>query len=302
MTDYYKVLGVAENATADEIKKSYRKLAKKYHPDVTGNDKAKGERFKEITEAYNVLGDEKARAEYDRQRKNPFAGGGAAGGGPDFEQFKDLFNRARQRAGGGTAPAEDAGGFGFGDLFGDVFNRGKRGGVPDTVLAVELSFEEAALGTTKSLAFRVENEPRNLKVRIPPGAGEGTRMRIAGQGAKRGSQVGDLVLDIQVGSHPLFKREGHDIVLDLPITYEEAVLGAKIEVPTVDGRATVQVPAGTSSGVKLRLRGKGAARADGTRGDQYAVVRIVVPKTIPPRAKGLIEELRTVAPFNPRTF
>ncbi len=312
VTDHYKTLGVAEDASAEDIKKAYRRLAKKYHPDATGNDSAKAEKFKEISEAYTVLSDDKTRGEYDRQRRNPFhhmGGGGGAGTDTDgFDALRDLFSR-RGRAGaggarGGGAPQEGTEGFGFGDIFGDVF--GGRGGakkpIPDTALAVELSFEEAALGTTLPLSFRVENEARSIKARIPPGAADGTRLRLSGQGAKRGQQVGDLVLEIKVRAHAHFKRDAQDIHLICPITIDEGVLGAKIEVPTLEGRATVNVPPGTSSGLKLRLRGKGIAKPDGTRGDQYVELQIVVPKGLPERARRLVEELRTIAPYNPRDF
>ena len=311
VTDHYKTLGVTEDASAEDIKKAYRRLAKKYHPDATGNDAAKAEKFKEISEAYTVLSDDKARGEYDRQRRNPFhhMGGAGAGGDADgFDALRDLFSRrGRGGAGGarpGGAPQEGAEGFGFGDIFGDVFGGrgGKRAAVPDTTLAVELSFEEAALGTTLPLSFRVENEARSIKARIPPGAADGTRLRLSGQGARRGQHVGDLVLEIKVKAHAHFKREGQDIHLACPITIDEGVLGAKIEVPTLEGRATVNVPPGTSSGLKLRLRGKGIAKPDGTRGDQYVELQIVVPKSLPERARRLVEELRTIAPYNPREF
>jgi curved DNA-binding protein len=328
MRDFYGVLGVPENAGADEIKKAYRRLAKQFHPDATGGDAKKADRFKEITEAYNVLGDEARRAEYDRARRGPFGGfaagaapgeGGFGGGRNPFEVFSEWFGRRAEstRPGGGGETGGEAG-FGFRDVFNEFFSSAGRVGAqrpstgrgrarstqrpPDVRLPIELGFEEAALGATKPLAFKVEGERREIKVRIPPGAVDGTRLRLHGQGAVRGERRGDLVVEVKVTPHPHLRRQGRDVLLELPVTVAEAMLGARVEVPTVDGPVSVQVPAGTSSGTRLRLRGKGARSADGARGDQFVEVKIVVPSQLDRRARELAEQLRKVLPEDPRGF
>ncbi|MCS6914328.1 MAG: DnaJ C-terminal domain-containing protein [Myxococcales bacterium] len=285
LKDYYKTLGVSGTASAEEIKKAYRRLAKKYHPDVTGGDKAKEAKFKEITEAYEVLSDPKRRAEYDELRNNPFAGrepgfgrgpeGFASSGGPrvDFN-FESFFSG------------------GFADLFGGGFmgstRRGQRG--TDLQATIELSLPEAALGVEKTLTLEPLAEPRKVTVRIPAGVEDGEVVRVPGQGrpGTRGGAPGDLLLQVKIQPHPIFRRHGADLEVDVPITIDQAVLGAKVDVPTLEGRAQVTVPPGTSSGQKLRLRGKGASDRKGGRGDLYGVVQIVVPKQISEEARALI--------------
>jgi DnaJ-class molecular chaperone len=289
MKDLYKILGVAESADEASIKKTYRKLAKEFHPDVTGNDKKKTERFKEINEAYTVLGDKKKRAEYDRLKHAPVRPDGmpegfdadafaqtfgGRGGTVHFEGenvdlgdiFASLFGDRMRGAGAGAG-----GGFG-----GRVRTRTARGS--DMVGTLEVSFQEAALGTRRS--FRSgSNAP--VEVAVPPGVESGGRLRVAAQGAPapgRGGLPGDLYLDVVVRPDPFLRREGADIELDLPVTVSEAALGAKVQVPTVEGPVTVSVPPGTSSGAKLRLRGRGVKKPDGTRGDQFCRVEIVTPK------------------------
>jgi molecular chaperone DnaJ len=318
--NYYKMLGVSETASADEIKKAYRKLAKKYHPDVTGGDKAKEAKFKEISEAYETLGDEKKRAQYDEIRKNPFAGQGFPGGAPpgagypggaagfDINALFSQFGGAPGAGGGrsrvytystGGGGAEDVGG--LGDIF-EMFRGGggaarqarqqpRRGG--DVVAKLDIELPDAALGAEKTITV----DGKQLKVKIPPGVGSGKTIRLAGQGqpAPRGGQPGDLLIELHEKPHPRFRRRPDnpaDIEVDVPVPLDVAVLGGKASVPTLEGTtATVSIPAGTSSGRKLRLKEKGAVQGSGKpRGDLYGVVSVQVPSEIPPKARELMEE------------
>jgi DnaJ-class molecular chaperone len=311
----YQVIGVAENASAIDIKRAYRRLAKDFHPDVTGGDKTKEARFKEITAAYEVLGDEKKRADYDQKRKNPwanaspFAGGGFPGAGAraagprgrrvdmDFRDLTDLFNKA-----GSAGAGESTGGGGFGDLFSELFRGGssasrsagpKRQGL-DVQSHIEVDFATAALGGE----VPVVSDGKHWNVKVPPGIESGQTIRLTGKGQPGGvgAPPGDLLLAVTVRPHPQLRRRGDDLEVDVPIGIDQAVLGAKVDVPTIEGHAQVTIPAGTSSGLRLRLRGKGVrkkAPVDGepdTRGDQYAIIQIAVPKDLPPRARELIEE------------
>jgi DnaJ-class molecular chaperone len=313
MKDLYKILDVPESADAATIKKAYRKLAKEFHPDVTGGDKKKTERFKEINEAYDVLGSKDKRAEYNRLRSAPVRPDGMPEGF-DAEAFARTFG-----GGGGGGAGGVRGGFGggnvdigdiFGTLFGDAaprsggasWGRGARQRVSrgnDIVGTVELPFEEAALGTRRTVRT---GEGSTVEVGIPAGVETGARLRVAGKGApapSRGGTAGDLYLEIQVLPHPHFQRDGLDVEVAVPITITEAALGAKVQVPTVDGPVTVSVPPGTSSGAKLRLRARGIKSSnDGTRGDQFCRIEIVVPKGAPdkPELRRLFEELARLAP------
>ncbi|HXI58049.1 MAG TPA: J domain-containing protein [Polyangia bacterium] len=321
MKDLYKTLGVAENADEATIKKTYRKLAKEFHPDATGGDKKKTERFKEISEAYGVLGDAQKRAEYDRLKHAPVRPDGMPEGF-DAEAFARAFGgNARAGAGGNVNFSGDFGDLGdiFSSLFGDAGPGGQRGrgGDPfgrarqrpargaDMEGQLEVTFPEAALGTRRTVRV---GSGQQVEVSIPPGVETGGRLRIAGQGApapSKGGVPGDLYLDIVVRPDPLLRRNGSDMEMDLPVSVTEAALGAKIGVPTVDGQVTVTVPPGTSSGARLRLRGRGIKKADGTRGDQICRVEIVVPK-IPPgdaELKRLFEEIaKRTADLSVRKF
>jgi curved DNA-binding protein len=296
--DYYKVLGVGETASADEIKKSYRKLAKKYHPDVTGGDKAKEARFKEASEAYEVLGDDKKRAAYDEQRRNPFAGSGFPGGFPGGQpggggrvnvDLGDLFSQFKGGGGGGG---------GFGDIF-EMFGGGARAQrAPrkgeDVVARFEIELPDAALGGEKELII----DGRRLKVRIPPGVGDGKTIRLAGQGnpGAKGAPAGDLLIELHEKPHARFRRRAPgsaDIEVDVPIPVDTAILGGKAEVPTLEGTTvSLTIPPGTSSGRQLRLRGKGAHQPGAGRGDLYGIASVQVPspEAMPARAKELLEE------------
>lgn len=306
--DYYKILGVSESASADEIKKAYRKLAKKNHPDVTGGDKAKEAKFKEISQAYDVLSDEKRRGEYDQERKNPFAGvGGGAEGFSGFSGFPGGFGGGRgrgrsagSRGGGGiNIDLEDLlrqGGGGFGDLFGERFGGGGRAAARgvDIQTSIELSLPEAALGGEKSFTLEPGSpSERRLTMRIPAGVEDGETIRLSGQGrpSPGGGAPGNLLIKVSVPPHPQFRRRGADIEVDVPIAIDEAVLGTAAEIPTLEGKkAKVTIPACTGSGTKLRLRGKGAGDRKGGRGDLYGVVQITVPKQISDEARKHIEQ------------
>ncbi|MES1165508.1 MAG: DnaJ C-terminal domain-containing protein [Verrucomicrobiota bacterium] len=304
MKDLYKTLGVAETADDATIKKAYRKLAKDLHPDVTGNDKKKTERFKEINDAYSVLGDAQKRKEYDRLKHAPVRPDGMPEGF-DADAFAQTFGRARTSAGG----VEINGDFDMSDIFASLFGgaaRGQGGGFTprgrarprtnrgsDAMGRLEITLAEAALGAKRTVRNGAGN---TVEVNIPPGVETGGRLRLPNQGAPApGSDgvPGDLYLEIEVRPDRFLRRNGSDIELDLPISFAEAALGAKIEVPTVEGKVTVTVPPGTSSGARLRLRGRGVKTGDGGRGDQLCRVEIVAPKIKPDDAetRKLIEEL-----------
>jgi molecular chaperone DnaJ len=301
---------VPETAEADTIKKAYRKLAKQNHPDATGGDKKKTERFKDVGDAYEVLSDVKKRREYDRLRQAPVGTDGMPQGF-DADTFSQIFGDHGMggRGGGRGAPP---GGFGdLGDLFSTLFggagpvgHSSGRGRGSDMQGAVEVSFREAALGTRRSLRA---GSGQTVEVNVPAGVESGARLRVPGQGgqAPRQGRSGDLFLDITVLPDPHLRRAGHDIELTLPLTWAEACLGTHVDVPTVDGSVRLTIPAGTSSGAKLRLRGKGVKRADGTRGDQFCRIEVIVPKLDPnnKEARGLVEELdRRAKTVKPRSF
>jgi DnaJ-class molecular chaperone len=300
--DFYKVLGVAESASPDEIKKAYRKLAKKYHPDVTGGDKAKAEKFKELTEANETLSDPKKRAVYDEQRRNPFAGahfgGGQPGaGGPGMNvDIEELLRNMGARGGGGRRVRVDPGagnpfgGSGFGDIFGDMFAGGaqqarapRRG--EDVVAKLDVDLPDTALGGEKTINV----DGKKLTVKIPAGITDGKTIRLAGQGnpGMNGAPSGDLLIELHERPHPQFHRKAAgspDIETDVKVPLDVAVLGGKADVRTMEGTTiTLNIPAGTASGKQLRARGKGASIPgghDGARGDLYATVLVQVPEKL----------------------
>jgi DnaJ-class molecular chaperone len=290
MKDLYKTLGVAESADDVAIKKAYRKLAKEYHPDVTGDDKKKTERFKEINEAYAVLGDAQKRKEYDRLKHAPVRPDGMPEGF-DADAFARTFGGARASAGG----VEFSGDFDVNDIFASLFGgaaggratqqwgrvRPRQSRGADVIGQLPVTFAEAALGTKRTVRTGAGS---TVEISIPSGVENGGRLRIPGKGAAApgaAGAAGDLYLDLDVRPDPHLRRAGDDIELDLPVTIPEAVLGAKVEVPTVEGAVTLTIPPGTSSGARLRLRGRGIKRPDGTRGDQIARVEIMAPKITP---------------------
>lgn len=303
MKDLYKTIGVPENADQDTIKKAYRKLAKEFHPDVTGGDKKKTERFKEINEAYAVLGEEQKRQEYDRLRHAPMGADGMPQGF-DADTFAQVFGGGAPGGGfrgGGFRVSTDVGD--LGDLFSSLFGggsqnpwtgraRGRAARGQDMAGTIEISVREAALGTRRTIRTGSGSQ---VEVNVPPGVETGGKLRLAGQGgpAARGGTPGDLHLEVVVRPDEHLRRRGDDIELSLPLTVAEATLGTEVEVPTVEGSVRLSIPAGTSSGAKLRLRGKGVKRPDGSRGDQLCEIKVVVPKlrADDDESRALIKEL-----------
>lgn len=273
--DYYETLGVARDASADEIRRAYRKLAREYHPDVN-KDAGAEDRFKEISEAYEVLRDPDKRERYDR------------GGPSDFEE-------AFSRGGFGDMRVEFGDGD-FGDLFEGLFGsrRGFSTRGADHEAVLELTLEEAAAGGKRRISLA---DGRDFEVEIPAGVRDGQRIRLAAQGgAGTGSgPAGDLFLYVRVKPHPRFRREGRDLYVELPVAPWEAALGAEVPVPTLDGTARVRVPGGSSTGRKLRLRGQGMPG-----GDLYAVVKVEVPKRLSRKERELFERLAEASRFDPR--
>jgi curved DNA-binding protein len=337
---YYEVLGVGRSASADEIKAAYRKLARKFHPDLNPGDKPAEERFKELQEAYDVLSDTENRKLYDQYGENWKAvkqGGGApppgwegsrgargpAAAGVNFEDFD--FGSFRE-----------AGGF---DIFEEMFG-GTRGGARasrgrrssrghDVEAELELSLEEAHRGVRRTLQMQIaeicpicngtgvinENEtcqtcrglgqvlkPKTLEVNIPKGVRDSSTVRLAGQGGPgmNGSEPGDLYLHIRLRPHPQFTVRGDDVEIELPVAPWEAVLGSRVEVPTIDGQVEMTIPAGAQSGQRLRLRGQGLNKRRGGRGDEYARLKIVTPREASTEERRLYQELRDVSRFEPR--
>jgi DnaJ-class molecular chaperone len=322
--DLYQLLGVSRSATADEVKKAYRRLARKHHPDVNPGDKAAEDKFKKLSAAFEVLGDPKKRKLYDE------FGEDAAKFGFDeakAEQYRAY--RAAASAPGGRGYARggipfDMGGEGvdIGDLFGELFGRASGGGrgvgfdpgevfgraggrragpVPgdDLSARVGLSLAEALQGTERTLSVRRprpdgSEESKQLTVKIPPGVQTGSKVRLAGQGTpgERGGPPGDLYIETEVAEHPLVRREGDDLHMDLPITVSEAMLGAEVRVPTFEGDVTVRVPAGSQSGKKMRLRGRGAPSLRGSsKGDLYLNLQVRVPEEADEAVRAAAEAL-----------
>ena len=290
--DYYKILGVDRKAGDDEIKKAYRKLARKYHPDVSKEANAK-EKFQEVSEAYETLRDKEKRAAYDSL-------GSGFRQGQDFRPPPDWFDRF-----GGGNRSEDLHGVDLGELFESMGLFGRAGrrsrrsfAGEDFEVPVRLTIEEAARGTERT----VQLDGRGFTARIPRGATDGQRLRLPGKGAPgtNGGPPGDLYLQIALEPHPLYRAHGHDLDLEVPLAPWEAALGAQIEVPTLEGRVQMKVPAGSKAGQKLRLAGRGLPKPGGGAGDLYAVLSIAVPGTLTEREKELYEALRDTSRFNPR--
>ena len=314
--DFYEILGVSRNATQEQIQRAYRKLARAHHPDVN-KDPGAEDRFKDVSEAYNVLHDPETRRRYDAF-------------GPDFRRVPDdvdpeTWNRAAagggQGAGGaGTGgrarrgPAADTGfatGFGedidLDDLLGGLFGgRAGRGWGPipgaDQEAVIDLTVEEAYRGTRRSVTLEGGGQTRTLQVTIPAGVTNGQRIRLAGQGGRgtEGAPAGDLYLIVRIAPHPRYRVEGRDLHVELPLAPWEAALGTTVAVETPDGEAKVKVPAGTSSGRRLRLRGRGLPNPKGTAGDLYAEARILVPRKLSAEERRLFEELAATSTFDPR--
>lgn len=291
--DYYQILGVKRDASEEEIKKAYRRLARQYHPDLHPGDKEVEKKFKEINEAYAVLSDPKKRAEYDMRGRVTFEPGmgGPSGpwppGGIGFEGFGF----------GGPEGFEDI----FSEIFGQRVRRGPMRG-EDIEYAVSLDFLQAVKGTELRITLtRRGGATEKLTIKIPPGVHEGSRVRVPGKGHEgiAGGPPGDLYIITHVRPHPYFRRMGDDIYITAPVTVKEAVLGGEMTVPTVDGPRRIKIPPGTSSGTRLRIKEKGVPGARG-RGDQYVEVHVAVPKKVSAEAKKLIEEFDRINPYDPR--
>ena len=372
--DYYELLGVPREATAKDIRTSFRKLARKYHPDLNPGDKSAEEKFKQLQEAYDVLSDSKKRQMYDQHgfySDNMPPGGPGAGPGRDGETPDVNFDFGGYDFGGGAGTA--GGGASFRDLFSQFFSgsRGSAGMEPehepggDLEYQIEIDFWDAVRGAVKKLSITrldtcetchgtgavgspqtcptchgagtIQQQAGKMKfnvpctrcggtgklrtvcktcggegrvrrtetidVRIPPGIANGARVRVPGKGnsGTMGAPPGDLYLRVIVKPHEFFERRGNDLYTKIPVTVSEATLGAKIEVPTIDGRSLVRIPPGTNSGKTLRLKEKGVPSArNGARGDQYVEIQVVVPPPTDERVRNLMKELETVAPGDPR--
>lgn len=313
--DYYDILGVSRRATQDEIKRAYRKLAKQHHPDQNKGDKAAEARFKEAQEAYSVLSDKDKREKYDRfGHAGPGIAGGAPGGGGggtytwntsqgepiDIGDLADIFDFSSFMGGSG----------GRGSPFEGVFSRKRKttrkpaAPAPDVEYPVSLTFERAIRGTKLELELKMEGRgTQRISVTIPEGVRDGQKIRVRGKGTPgHGNQPsGDLYVVVSVQAHPYFEREGDDIYLTAPITVGEATLGAKIDLPTLDGPRTVTIPPGTPSSARLRLAGLGVNNPQTKhRGDQFVVIKIVPPKSLNPEQREWLQQFAAADDTNPR--
>jgi len=371
--DYYELLGVPRKASAKDIRAAFRKLARKYHPDLNPGDKSAEEKFKQLQEAYDVLSDTKKRQMYDQYgfySDNIPPGG--PGGGPEYGHEGVNFDFGGFDFGGGGGGAAPGGGSSFRDLFSQFFRGGRTAAAEpehepggDLEYQIEIDFWDAVRGSVKKLnitrldacdtchgtgavgtpqtcptcqgsgsiqqsagkmRFNVPctrcggtgkirkpcptcsgegrlRRSETLDVRIPAGVASGSRVRVPGKGnaGTMGAAPGDLYLRVEVKPHPFFERRGNDLYTKVPVAVTEATLGAKVEVPTIDGRSLVRIPPGTNSGRTLRLKEKGVPSArNGTRGDQYVEIQVVVPQPTDERVRNLMKELETVAPEDPR--
>jgi curved DNA-binding protein len=331
--DYYEVLGVSKTATEDEIKSAYRKLARKYHPDVNPGDKSAEEKFKELNEAYEVLSDPDKRKKYDALGPNWKAGqdfrpppGWEGGVNVEFGDFGDIF-------GGGRSAG------GFSDFFESLFGGGRRTGRrgadfamrgQDVEAEIPLTLEEAHRGVKRTITLQVTEpcpdcrgtgskdgktvcptcrgagairRPKSIEVTIPAGVRDGSVIRLAGQGepGADGASAGDLFLRVRLRPHRLFSIVGdNDVQIELPVAPWEAALGAKIAVPTLGGPGEMKIPPGAQAGQRFRLRGQGLNRRGGGRGDEYVKIKIVNPPKLTPKEKELFEKLAAESRFNPR--
>ncbi len=303
--DFYDILGVARNASADELKKAYRKLARRFHPDMNPGDKTAEARFKELQEAYDVLGDAEKRRTYDQFGRAAFGAGAGAGAGPHTFRWGTR--------GGGGAPFQefDLGGIDLGKIFGGGFpggfqfeqevggpgRRGRAAAGRDVEQEIAIPFHVAAQGGE----LQVSVNGKVINVKIPAGVDDGAKIRLKGQGdPSPAGRAGDLYIITRIAPHPIFERHGKDIVMRLPITVSEAVLGAKVDVPTLEGTVTLTIPAGTSSGQRLRIRGKGIAKKGESCGDQLVETKIVLPAKLDAESTELIKQFGDRNPFNPR--
>ncbi len=317
--DYYKTLGISKSSSKDEIKKAYRDLARKYHPDLNPDNKNAEEKFKEIQEAYEVLYDDQKRQQYDAFGSTGF--NSQPGGGPGFsssytysgdipsfdEIFKDIFSYAGGQGGPFRQQTR-----GRSDKLNDLFGNFCRGAgfseqkPKNTQHEITVDFNTAIKGGTKDLTInsrdtRGKQKSEKLSVKIPPGVDTGSKIRIQGKGEQIGNKRGNLILKVKVQTHKIFRREKNNIVIDLPVTFYEAALGTKVDVPTIDGNARMVIPPGVQNGSKLRLKNKGVKNIKtGKNGDQYVIIKIVMPDKIDKNVLDKLEEIKNSNPYNPR--
>lgn len=308
--DPYQELGVPRGASADDIRKAFRKLAKQHHPDTNPGNKASEEKFKRVSAAFDILGDPEKKKKFDRGEidadgrdvphgfggGNPFQNGGFRSGG-----------------GGGGNPFQAGGAFegmDLNDILGDMMGRGPRSGFggggfsggfsgkgQDLRARLDIDIEDAIRGAKKRIAF---SDGRTIDVSIPKGAQDGQTLRLKGQGAPGRSGPGDALIELSIRNHPLYRREGETLTMDLPVSAPDAILGGKVEAPTPDGPVTLTVPRGASSGQSLRLKGRGFIDSKGRRGDLLARIMIVLPETIDPELEKFAEAWRRDRPYSPR--
>jgi len=290
--DYYETLGVPRGATSEEIRSAYRKLARRYHPDINKDEDAE-ERFKEVGEAYEVLSDPEKRERYDRLGAN-WRQGDDVSGAPGFDGFEGARpDGVRFEFGDGA----------FSDFFERLFGSARTGDIrmrgADQEAVVDLSLEEAAAGGPLRVSLA---DGRSFTVNVPAGVRDGQRIRVAGRGGEGigGGSTGDLFLRVHLRPHRVFRVDGRDLHVDVPVTPWDAALGTTLQVPTLTGSAKVRLPAGSSSGRRLRLRGKGMPGRRSRHGDLYARVQIMVPDKLDERERKLFEELRTDSSFHPQ--
>lgn len=296
---------MARGATADEVRKAFRKLAKKHHPDTNPGDKASEEKFKRVTAAFDILGDVDKRKKFDageidadgRETARGFGGGGPWGAGS---------------SGGGWSPRGQAEGpdIDLNDLFGDILGRGgARGGGQgggfggfsqrgaDVRARLEIDLEDTIHGAKKRIAF---SDGRTIDVSIPKGAEEGQTLRLKGQGSPGRSGPGDALIEMTLRPHTIFRREGDNLVMDLPVAVPDAVLGGKVQAPTPDGPVNVTIPKGANTGASLRLKGRGLSDPKGKRGDLLARIVLMLPEAIDPELQAFAETWRAERPYSPR--
>ena len=303
--DYYQILGVSKSASADEIQKAYRQLARKYHPDLNPDDKEAQQKFKDIQQAHDVLSDPEKRQMYDqfgpefeRAGAGGFPGGGPFPGGGGGFSFEDLFGGRGGAGGGGSG-----GGFQFDGDIGDIFRQfgggdGRRGRSQapakgsDLTAELTVPFNTAVMGGEASISVRRDGKTESITVKIPPGIETGKKMRLRGQGeSARNGQNGDLIVELTVAPHPCFRRSGKNLELKLPVSLQEAALGATIDVPTPGGTVALKVPPGSNSGRRLRVKGQGVqANAEGA-GDLYVELEIKLPNAFS-ESDAISDELR----------
>jgi len=317
--DYYKTLDISKSSSKDEIKKAYRDLARKYHPDLNPDNKNAEEKFKEIQEAYEVLYDDQKRQQYDAFGSTGFNSQPRGGPGfsssytysgdiPSFDEiFKDIFSYAGGQGGPFRQQTR-----GRSDKLNDLFgNFGRGAGFSEqkpknTQHEITVDFNTAIKGGTKDLTInsrdtRGKQKSEKLSVKIPPGVDTGSKIRIQGKGEQIGNKRGDLILKVKVQTHKIFRREKNNIIIDLPVTFYEAALGTKVDVPTIDGNARMVIPPGVQNGSKLRLKNKGVKNIKtGKNGDQYVIIKIVMPDKIDKNVLDKLEEIKNSNPYNPR--